>query len=68
VTVIEFASGASANKATCPVTVTFVGETERVEPLIGLVLTKVFAEAFVAPKNISSRIAAIRVRLTFSFH
>jgi putative FmdB family regulatory protein len=50
------------------VTVTFVGETERVEPLIGLVLTNVFAEAFVAPKNISSRIAAIRVRLTFSFH
>jgi hypothetical protein len=41
--VIELASGASASKVTCPVIVTFVGETESVEPLIGLVLTNVFA-------------------------
>jgi putative FmdB family regulatory protein len=67
VTVIELASGASASKVTWPVTVTLVGETERVEPLIGLVLTNVFAETFVTPKNVSSKIAAIRVRLTFPF-
>jgi hypothetical protein len=68
VTVIEFASGASASKVTWPVIVTFVGETESVEPLIGFVLTTVFAEAFVAPRNKRSRIAVMRKRLTVSFH
>jgi hypothetical protein len=64
VTVIELASGASAIKVTFPVTVTFVGEIESVEPLIGLVLTNVFAEAPDTPRNISSSIAVMRKRLT----
>jgi hypothetical protein len=64
VTVIELASGASASKVTFPVTVTFVGEIESVEPLIGLVLTNVFAEALGMPRNIRSRIAVMRKRLT----
>jgi len=33
-----------------------------------LVLTNVFAVALATPRNVSSRIAAIRKRLTVSFH
>jgi len=64
---MEFASGALVNTATWPVTVTFVGETESVEPLIGFVLTNEFAEAAVTPKNVRSNIATKRKRLTVSF-
>ena len=68
VTVIELASGASESNVTCPVTVTFVGDTDNVEPLIGLVLTKVFADAALTPKNARSRTAATRKRITTTFH
>jgi hypothetical protein len=42
---MTFASTASAKSGSCPVIVTFVGETETVEPLMGDVLTKVLALA-----------------------
>jgi hypothetical protein len=67
VTVIVLASGASVKSVTWPVTVTFVGETERVEPLIGFVLTKVFADAVLAPKNARSTTTATRKRFTSTF-
>ena len=44
-----------------------MGETDNVEPLIGLVLTKELAEALVTPNNVRSSIAAIRKRLTVTF-
>ena len=50
-TVITFASIASANNGSCPVIVTLVGETETVEPLMGDVLTKVLAPAEYALKE-----------------
>jgi hypothetical protein len=50
VTEISLASG---NRGNCPVTVTLVGETDNVEPLIGEVLTSEFANVAVVPNKVN---------------
>jgi hypothetical protein len=66
VTEISLASGKSGN---CPVTVTLVGETDKVEPLIGEVLTNVFANVAVVPNKVNRSTKALRAAnfLTFAF-
>jgi hypothetical protein len=66
VTEISLASG---NRGNCPVTVTLVGETDNVEPLIGEVLTSEFANVADVPNKVNRRTKALRAAnfLTFAF-
>ena len=57
VTEISLASG---SKGSCPVTVTLVGETDNVVPLIGEVLTSEFANVAVVPNNVNRSTNALR--------
>ena len=50
VTEISLASG---SKGSCPVTVTLVGETESVEPLMGDVLTSALEKALEIPNKVN---------------
>ena len=51
---------ASASSGSCPVTVTLVGETDNVEPLIGDVLTSEFAKVAVVPNKVNRSTKALR--------
>ena len=50
-------------------TVTLVGETDKVDPLIGEVLTRVFAKVAVVPNKVNRSTSALRAAnfLTFAF-